>query len=318
MKNFALTGAAGYIAPRHMKAIKETNNRLVAILDPHDAVGIIDSYFPEASYFREFERFERHLDKLRRQNSDEKIDFLSVCSPNFLHDAHIRLALRLGADAVCEKPLVLNPWNLDLLEELEKESGKKIYNVLQLRTHPALIEAKKTIDENKISRKNNVELTYITSRGKWYLYSWKGDISKSGGLATNIGIHFFDMLIWFFGAVQSYEVHYASPTKTCGFIELQNAYVKWFLSIDRNDLPEEAIAAGKTTYRSIKINGNELEFTEGFTNLHTVLYQKVLLGEGFFINDVRPSIELAYRIRNASPKVNRETLHPFANKLELL
>jgi UDP-N-acetyl-2-amino-2-deoxyglucuronate dehydrogenase len=314
MKNFALTGAAGYIAPRHMKAIKETGNRLTAILDPHDAVGIIDSYFPDASYFKEFERFERHLDKARRHNSSEKIDYLSICSPNYLHDAHIRLAMRLGVDAICEKPLVLNPWNLDLLEELEEESGKRIYNVLQLRTHPALIEMKNKIDSQKVNKKYNVELTYITSRGKWYLYSWKGDVSKSGGLATNIGIHFFDMLIWFFGEVVSCETHYSSPTKICGFLELKNANVKWYLSIDKNDLPLEIVNNGKLTYRSIKINEEKLEFTEGFTNLHTVLYEKVLRGEGFFIKDARPSIELAYRIRNSIVNLNLERAHPFITK----
>lgn len=309
MKNFAITGVAGYIAPRHLQAIKDTGNKLIAAVDPHDSVGILDRYFPKTSYFTEFERFDRHLEKLKRTHSEDKIDYLSVCSPNNLHDAHIRLGLRVGADAICEKPLVLNPWNLDQLQEIETETGKKVYTVLQLRVHPALLEIKKQVQKNKGSR-HNVILTYITSRGPWYNYSWKGREDISGGVATNIGIHFFDMLMWLFGGVQQNHIFAKQPGKSSGFIELQNADVRWFLSIDSNDLPKEAIDNKKSTYRSITIDGNELEFTEGFTDLHTKIYQEIIDGKGFGIEDARASIEVAYEIRNLPVTNNKELYHP--------
>lgn len=299
MKNFALTGIAGYIAPRHLKAIKETGNNLIAAVDPHDSVGILDQYFPETSFFTEFERFDRHLEKLRREEPQNKLDYLSICSPNHLHDAHIRLGLRLGADVICEKPLVLNPWNLDILESLQEEFKQKIYTVLQLRVHPALIELKNKIDNEKSNSKKEVVLTYITSRGNWYNFSWKGDAKKSGGVSTNIGIHFFDLLMWFFGKPVNSEVHNNQEDKMAGFLELPNANVKWFLSIDGNDLPKSALDANQRTYRSILIDNQEVEFTQGFTDLHTVIYQNVLEGNGFGIEHARPSIELVHSIRNA-------------------
>ena len=315
MKRFALIGAAGYIAPRHMKAIKDTGNFLVAALDKCDSVGIIDSYFPEADFFTEFERFDRHIDKLRRKG--EKIDYVSICSPNYLHDAHIRFALRNEADAICEKPLVLNPWNLDALQEIEGETGKKIYNILQLRVHPTILYLKEKVEEEYQNRnfKYKIDLSYITSRGKWYFVSWKGDINKSGGVATNIGIHFFDMLIWIFGDVKHYEVHYSEPLKKmAGYLELEKAEVRWFLSVDSKDLPEVAIKEGKRTYRSITIEGNEVEFSGGFTDLHTVVYQEILQGKGFGIEDARPSIELVYMLRNIKPIGFNERTHPLAEE----
>jgi len=308
MKNFAITGVGGYIAPRHLQAIKETGNKLVAAIDPNDSVGIIDRYFPNASFFTEFERFDRHLEKLRRTNSPDKVDFISICSPNNLHDAHIRLALRVGADAICEKPLVLNPWNLDALEELEHESGKKVYTILQLRVHPSLIKLKSEIEEAILKDNNikfNVELNYITARGIWYDYSWKGNKEKSGGVATNIGVHFFDLLIWLFGQPKHSQVIESKIRSAKGELELKNADVKWFLSINFNDLPNEIKKINEnnpekqiTTYRSIKINNKEIEFTEGFTNLHTVVYKETLAGKGFGITDARPAIDLVYKIRN--------------------
>lgn len=306
MKKFGLTGVAGYIAPRHLKAIKDTGSDLVAVLDPHDSVGIMDQYFPKANYFQDFERFERHLEKMRHLN--DGIDYLSICSPNHLHDAHIRLALREGANAICEKPMVLNPWNLDLLEELEGKSGKKIYSVLQLRKHQSIIDFKNDLKLD--GQKKDVQLTYITSRGNWYKYSWKGNATKSGGVATNIGIHFFDMLIWLFGSVVNSEVYLTQEDRTSGFIELQNANVKWFLSIDENDLPESAKLKSKKTYRSILIDDKEFEFSEGFTELHTEVYKATLAGEGFGITDVRPSIELAYNIRNSKIVEKMNSPHP--------
>lgn len=308
MKNFAITGVAGYIAPRHLQAIKDTGNKLVAAMDPNDSVGIIDRYFPNASFFTEFERFDRHLEKLRRTNSPDKVDFISICSPNNLHDAHIRLALRIGADAICEKPLVLNPWNLDALEELEQESSKKVYTVLQLRVHPSLLKLKNEIEDAILKDNNinfNVELNYITARGIWYDYSWKGIKEKSGGIATNIGVHFFDLLIWLFGQPEHSQVIESKSRSAKGELKLKNANVKWFLSINFNDLPEEIKKINEnnpenqiTTYRSIKINNKEIEFTEGFTNLHTVVYRETLAGRGFRISDARPAIELVYKIRN--------------------
>ncbi|MBD3225608.1 MAG: oxidoreductase [Caldithrix sp.] len=314
MKNFALIGAAGYIAPRHMKAIKDTQNRLVCAVDPADSVGVLDQYFYDVDFFTEFERFDRHVDMLRRHDRGEEIHYVSICSPNYLHDAHMRFALRVDADAICEKPLVLNPWNLDALQEVEQEYGRRIYNVLQLRVHPAIkqLKVKREKLEGK-KKKADIELTYITSRGKWYFYSWKGDMEKSGGVATNIGIHFFDMLMWIFGPMQHSEVHYADHKKSAGFIELEGANVHWFLSLDRSDLPHKAMQQNKTTFRSITIDGEEVEFSGGFTDLHTRVYEDVLEGKAFGIEEARPSIELAHNIRHA-PVRRTGAVHPLVKK----
>jgi len=313
MKNFALIGAAGYIAPRHMKAIKDTGNRLIAALDKCDSVGIIDHYFPEADFFTEFERFDRHIDKLKRKGIP--LHYVSICSPNYLHDAHIRWALRIGADAICEKPLVLNPWNLDALEEMEKETGRRVWNILQLRVHPNVFKLKEKV-EKEPNKVYEIDLLYLTGRGKWYFYSWKGNLEKSGGVATNIGIHFFDMLIWIFGKVKHFEVHYSEPVKKmAGYLELERAKVRWFLSVDLKDIPEEVLRQGKRTYRSLIIEGEEFNFDSGFTDLHTEVYKKILKGEGFGIKDARPSIELVYNLRNAKPIGFNENSHPYAQKL---
>lgn len=301
MKNFAITGVGGYIAPRHLKAIKDTGNNLIAAVDPNDSVGVLDRFYPDVAFFTEFERFDRHIEKIRRSHGGSPVDFVSICSPNNLHDAHIRFALRVGADAICEKPLVLNPWNLDALQEIESESGKRIYTILQLRVHPSLIEIKRQLEQQN-DKIHKVELAYITSRGPWYHYSWKGNIEKSGGIGTNIGVHFFDLLLWLFGDVQSFNVDVSQPTKMSGQLELKNADVTWSLSIDRNDLPAETVNKGLTTYRSIKVDGKEVEFTEGFTDLHTKVYEEILNGKGFGIDDARPSINLVHKIRNATPK----------------
>jgi UDP-N-acetyl-2-amino-2-deoxyglucuronate dehydrogenase len=314
MKNFAIIGVGGYIAPRHLKAIKETGNRLVAALDVNDSVGILDSYFPDVPFFTEFERFDRYAEKLRRQGGDNKIDYVTVCSPNYLHDAHIRFALRIGANAICEKPLVLNPWNLDALQEMEKECGKSVNTILQLRVHPALVALRDSLQATTGepgTTKREVVLTYITSRGPWYLSSWKGNHEKSGGVATNIGIHFFDLLIWLFGSVQSNEVHYADALKTGGCVELEHAKVKWFLSIDRHDLPESATECGLSTFRSITVDGKEIEFSGGFTDLHNVVYQRTLEGNGFGLTDARPAIALAHDIRHAKQSGVSSLSHPF-------
>jgi UDP-N-acetyl-2-amino-2-deoxyglucuronate dehydrogenase len=312
MKNFALTGVAGYIAPRHLQAIKNTQNELLAVLDPHDSVGILDNYFPNASFFTEFERYDRHLEKLRRRPESERIHYVSICSPNHLHDAHVRHALKIGADAICEKPLVLKPWNLDALEDLEQETGQKVNTVLQLRLHPSLIQLKQNLLNNPpVTKKQEICLTYITSRGVWYQYSWKGSPEHSGGLTTNIGIHFFDALLWLFGKPQFSIVHLATPQKIAGFLELQQANVRWFLSIDRNDLPEDISSQRKSTFRSITMDGHDIEFTEGFADLHTRTYEEVLKGNGFGIQTVRPSLQLAYEIRNAMPRDERGHQHPF-------
>ena len=292
---FALIGAAGYIAPRHMKAIKESGNDLVAALDPMDSVGIIDSYFPNADFFIEPERFDRHLDKLKR-SGNKKVDYVSICSPNYLHDAHIRMALRSGAHAICEKPLVLNPWNLEGLKELEKESNKRIYNILQLRHHKSIIDLKQKIDGLPKDKIHDIDLTYITSRGKWYHYSWKGNISKSGGVVTNIGIHFFDMLGWIFGNMKSNTLHLLTANKASGLLQLENANIRWYLSIDKNDLPIEATSNDLSTYRSISVDGHEFEFSGGFTDLHTESYKSILKGKGFGLEDARNSIEIAHLI----------------------
>ena len=299
MKNFALIGAAGYIAPRHLQAIKDTGNNLVAALDKFDSVGIMDSYFPHADFFTEFERFDRHIDKLKRIG--QKIDYVSICSPNYLHDSHIRFALRHHADAICEKPLVLNPWNVEALSDIEKETGKRVYTILQLRLHPNIIQLKKEVEAAPADKIFDVDLTYITSRGKWYHHSWKGDEIKSGGIATNIGIHFFDMLLWVFGGLKKLKINSYEPDKASGYLELKKARVNWMLSINENDLPAEAKSKGKRTFRSLKMNGNEIEFSDGFTELHTKSYAEILAGRGFGLNDARPSIELAHQIR---PKRN--------------
>lgn len=296
MKNFALIGAAGYIAPRHMKAIKETGNHLIAALDKHDNVGILDSYFPQADFFTEFERFDRHLDKLRRQGKG--VDYVTICSPNYLHDSHIRFALRQGAHAICEKPLVLNPWNLDALTEIENETGKKVYTILQLRHHPSIIELKNKILNGPKDRTYDVNLTYITSRGNWYHSSWKGDITKSGGIGTNVGIHFFDMLIWVFGDVVTSDVKELKADFASGFIQMKRARVNWTLSINENDVPQEMRAKGKRTYRSLRMDGAEIEFSDGFTELHTTSYKHILDGKGFGLDDARPSVNLVHAIRN--------------------
>lgn len=296
MKNFALIGVAGYIAPRHLQAIRDTKNNLVAALDKFDTVGILDSYFPSADFFTEFERFDRHLDKQRRLGN--KIDYVSICTPNYLHDSHIRFALRHQADAICEKPLVLNPWNVDALEEIEKETGKRVFTILQLRLHPSIIALKKEIEASPKDKTFEVDLTYITSRGHWYQTSWKGDNSKSGGVATNIGIHFFDMLAWVFGDVNKNTVHLLSADSAAGVLELGKAKVRWFLSIDYNNVPDDLKAKGKRTYRSLTMEGREIEFSDGFTDLHTKSYEQILLGNGFGLKEARPSIQTVYEIRN--------------------
>lgn len=316
--NFALIGASGYVAPRHMRAIKETGQNMVAAVDPNDSVGIIDSYFPDASFFTEFERFDRHSEMLRRAGKESRIHYVSICSPNYLHDAHIRFALREGANAICEKPLVLNPWNAEALQIIEIESGCKINTILQLRHHPSIIELKNHIVKSKSKERHDIELTYITPRGKWYNYSWKGNFLKSGGVATNIGIHFFDMLTWIFGYEKESTVHLSEYNKAAGLLELEFASVKWFLSIDRNDLPEHLKSDKSVTYRSIKINGEEIEFSEGFTDLHTVSYQEILKGNGFGIKDTLPSLESAYKIRNAVPIGAKGEYHPMLMKLKKL
>ena len=295
MKNFALVGAAGYIAPRHMKAIKDMKNNLIAALDKNDSVGILDSYFPEADFFTEFERFDRHIEKLKRKGI--KTDFVSVCSPNYLHDAHIRFGLRIGADVICEKPVVLNPWNIDALAEIEKETGNKIFTILQLRLHSAIVALKEKIDSEKDGKMHEVNLDYITSRGHWYYASWKGDIQKSGGIATNIGVHFFDMLMWIFGDVKENIVHEHSKDTASGILKLEKANVKWRLSIDADNLPEDIRAAGKRTYRTLDIDGESFEFSEGFTELHTKSYQNILEGKGFPLMETRKAIQLVHDIR---------------------
>ncbi|MGD0710541.1 MAG: Gfo/Idh/MocA family oxidoreductase [Bacteroidales bacterium] len=312
--NFALIGAAGYIAPRHLKAIKDTNNILISALDKHDAVGVMDSYFPNADFFLESERFDRHLDKLRRQG-EKKIDYVTICSPNYLHDSHIRLALRNDAHAICEKPLVLNPWNIDALGVIEKETGKKIYNILQLRLHDSIKELKLTIENGPKDKIYDIDLTYITSRGHWYFMSWKGDSSKSGGIATNIGIHFFDMLIWIFGDVQRNIVHYYSDDKAGGFLQLKNARVRWFLSIDSNDLPEKVKKTNQRTYRSIMVDGKEIEFSEGFGDLHTLSYKEILKGNGFGLEVSYPSINTVHTIRHATAEGLKGDYHPFLKSI---
>lgn len=311
MKNFLLVGAAGYIAPRHLKAIKDTGNNLVAALDPYDGMGIMDSYFPEVDFFTEFERFDRHVDKLRRKGTS--VDYVSICSPNFLHDSHIRFGLRNGADVICEKPIVLNPWNVEALKEIEQESGKNIYNILQLRLHPSVMELKKKIDNGDPDKIYDVDLTYITSRGHWYYTSWKGDVHKSGGVATNIGVHFFDMLTWIFGDIKKNIVHLHEHDRAAGFLYLEKARVRWFLSINFDTLPEEFKAKGMRTFRSITVDGDEFEFSGGFTELHTRSYEHILEGSGFRIGDTQKAIQTVFDIRNATPIGFKHDYHPLAN-----
>lgn len=318
MKNFGLTGLAGYIAPRHLKAIKDTGNQLVAAVDPHDSVGIIDSYFPEASFFTEVERFDRHLEKIRRENNGQGIDYLTICSPNNLHDAHIRMALRVGADAICEKPLVLNPWNLDMLEELELDYGQRVWTILQIRVHPLIQQLKEKLELEPTEKRHKVRLTYITSRGMWYYYSWKGQKEQSGGIGTNIGIHFFDLLMWLFGRPDTVEVHLRENNRMGGFMELPNADVEWFLSLEPEDIPDNEDSA-KRTFRSITVDGDEVEFSGGFTDLHTRVYEETLAGNGFGIEDARPSIELVHKLRTMpmTEKI-QGIVHPSVEKLKTL
>lgn len=307
-RSFALIGAAGYVGPRHLRAIKDTGNRLVAAFDPHDNVGVLDSFFPEANFFTELERFDRAVDKARRR--EQPIEYISICSPNHLHDAHVRLALRNRAHAICEKPLVLNPWNLDALAEVEAEGDRRINTILQLRLHPTIRALRERVARRSEGETDDVDLTYITSRGRWYHVSWKGDDRKSGGISTNIGIHFFDMLCYVFGKPTFVQVHAHTATLAAGFLAFERARVRWLLSIDFADLPERVRAAGRTTYRSIRISTEELEFSEGFTDLHTSSYAEILAGNGFGLAEARPSIELAFEIRNAHAVGLRGDYHP--------
>jgi len=312
--NFAVIGAGGYIAPRHLRAIRDTGNHLIAAIDPKDSVGILDQFGFDVRFFTEIERFDRHLEKLRRGPEESRVHYVSVCSPNYLHDAHCRLALRVGADVICEKPLVINPWNLDALAELEAETGHRINTVLQLRVHPELLKLKKKLEENPAQSQRDVLLTYITSRGNWYHVSWKGQAEKSGGIAVNIGIHFFDMLIWLFGGAGDIRLYHADERRMSGFIELERARVRWFLSVDPADLPYTVQPGGKTTYRSITVDGQEIEFSEGFTDLHTQLYRETLAGRGFGIENARPSVDLTYRIRTVSLSPLDSLAHPMLVK----
>ena len=319
MKNFALIGASGYIAPRHMRAIKNTGNQLIAALDPYDGIGIMDSNFPEASFFTEFERFDRFVDKWHR-DSGNKIEYMSICSPNYLHDSHIRFALKNGADAICEKPLVLNPWNIDQLKLIEKETGQKINNILQLRLHSSIIALKERITrelKENPDKVYDIDLTYLTSRGKWYFVSWKGDESKSGGIASNIGVHFFDMLCWIFGAVEENVVHLKTVDTNAGFLKLKNANVKWFLSVNYNYISNEIKNKGLTTFRSIKVDGDDIEFSGGFTELHTRSYEEIIKGNGFGLDEAYGSIEMVSHIRNSQPLGLVGDYHPFCKKIKL-
>jgi UDP-N-acetyl-2-amino-2-deoxyglucuronate dehydrogenase len=313
MKKFSIIGVGGYIAPRHLQAIKDTGNELIASLDKHDSVGILDQYFPNSRFFTEFERFDRHLEKIKHEGN--AIDYVSICSPNYLHDSHCRFALRIGADAICEKPLVLNPWNVDALQDIEKDTGKNINCILQLRLHPALITLKEKIKNISSDKKHDIDLTYITSRGPWYGVSWKGDVSKSGGVANNVGIHFYDMLTWIFGSVTKNTVHYSQDNKVAGYLELENANVRWFLSLDSNDLPVKPEPGKPATYRSITVDGEEIEFSGGFTDLHTQSYQQILAGNGFGLTEVRTAVEIVSDIRNTTPLGLVGDYHPFLDKI---
>ena len=307
-KNFALIGVAGYIAVRHVRAIKETGNGLVASLDRFDSVGFLDSYFPEADFFTEFERFDRHIAKLNRQGT--RVHYVSICSPNYLHDSHIRFAMRNGADAICEKPLVLNPWNIDALGDYQKETGRRVWNILQLRLHPSILDLKERVSQGPAGKVYDVDLSYITSRGNWYHYSWKGDEEKSGGIATNIGVHFFDMLTWIFGGVRKSTVHLLKKNKSAGYLELEKARVRWFLSIDYNDIPGEVRQNGQRTFRSITMDGKEIEFSGGFTDLHTISYERILGGKGYGLESAREAIQTVYNIRNSDPVGIKGDYHP--------
>jgi UDP-N-acetyl-2-amino-2-deoxyglucuronate dehydrogenase len=313
-KNFALIGAAGYIAPRHMRAIKETGNHLVAAMDTSDSVGILDSYHPNAQFFTEYERFDRHIDMLRRGDAKKKVDYVSICSPNYLHDSHSRFAMRSGADAICEKPLVLNPWNIDGLQELELATGCRTYTILQLRLHPAIKQLKSRVASNNSERKFDVDLTYVTSRGGWYLNSWKGDPQKSGGIATNIGVHFFDMLFFVFGKLQDCKVHLSEATRAAGFLEYERARVRWYLSIDSSDLPHSAASEGKRTYRSINVDNREIEFSGGFEDLHTESYRQILAGNGFALSENATAIQTVSQIRDLPTIPLSGDYHPLAAK----
>lgn len=314
MKNFALIGAAGYIAPRHMKAIKDTGNLLVAAVDKNDSVGVIDSYFPEAHFFTEFERFDRYVDKLSRNERRDIINYISIASPNYLHDSHIRFSLRSQADVICEKPLVLNPWNIDGLLSMEKSTGRKVNTILQLRLHPSILALRNKVQANESGKKYDVDLTYITSRGRWYGQSWKGDDKKSGGIATNIGVHFFDMLHFVFGGLQQNVVNLNSETACAGYLEYENARVRWFLSIDAQHIPDEIRDSGQRTFRSITCNGEKVEFSDGFTDLHTRCYEEILAGRGFGLEDNRVAIETVARIRSVVPIGRQGDFHPFLDK----
>jgi UDP-N-acetyl-2-amino-2-deoxyglucuronate dehydrogenase len=312
MKNFALTGVAGFIAPRHLKAIRDTGNQLLAAVDPHDSVGILDSYFPDCEFFVSYERFERFLVRQRHEFQDKQVHYVSICSPNYLHDAHIRSALWAGANAICEKPLVINPWNLDELALMEQESGRRVFTILQLRLHESLVMLKeKLLQQRALGHRPNVVLSYITRRGNWYGYSWKGDVEKSGGVAMNIGIHFFDLLMWLFGSVEKMAVYLADSDRMSGMMELEHACVDWYLSINGEDLPEGYLQNGKYAFRSITVDGQEVEFSEGFTDLHTRVYENILQGKGFGIEDARPSIEFVHRIRNSEVSKAPSSAHPF-------
>lgn len=310
MKSFAIIGVGGYIAPRHLKAIKDTGNTLVSAYDKTDSVGIMDSYFPKTSFFTEQELFDRHNTKLRDEG--KQIDYVSVCTPNYLHDAHTRYGLRLGADVICEKPVVINPWNIDALEKVEERTGCHAYTILQLRLHEKIAALKKKIEEGPKDKIYDVDLTYITSRGYWYYTSWKGDINKSGGIATNIGVHFYDMLQWIFGTVQKNIVHVASHDRVAGYLELKQARVRYFLSINAETLPDHAVEGEKRTYRTITIDGEAFEFSQGFTELHTKSYEEILAGRGFGIEEARSCIQTVYEIRNATPIGLRGDYHPMA------
>ncbi len=313
MLNFGLIGSAGYIAPRHMKAIKDTGNNLLAAVDKFDSVGIIDSYFPDADFFIEFERFDRHLEKLKHEKK-LMLEYISICTPNYMHDAHVRFSLRQGADAICEKPLVLNPWNIDKLANVEEETGKRIWNILQLRIHPSIVSLRERVKNGPKDKIYDIDLTYLTSRGNWYYTSWKGDISKSGGIATNIGVHFFDMLTWIFGKVKKNIINVHTHDRAAGYLELELARVRWFLSINYDVLPEEIKKTGQRTYRSITIEGEEFEFSGGFTDLHTRAYEEIINGNGFGIEETHSSIEIVHKIRHAKPAGLKGDYHPFATK----
>lgn len=314
--NFAVIGVGGYVAPRHLRAIRDTHNHLVAAVDPHDSVGILDAYSVNVRFFREIERFDRHLDKLRRGPEADRVAWVSICSPNYLHDAHMRLALRNGGNALCEKPVVINPWNLDALEQLEAETGRRIFTVLQLRLHPALLALKARLEAEPPAMQHDVLLTYVTGRGGWYDISWKGSEAQSGGVATNIGIHFFDLLMWLFGAPAANEVHMRQPHRMAGALELAHAHVRWFLSVDRADLPFAAEPGQRNTYRSITVDGEEVEFSDGFGDLHTRVYERTLAGAGFGIADARPSIELVHRIRTGEVGPGALPGHPMVAKVD--